>query len=59
MADELPKSEAPSGPAFTTYEGLVSTVLVALANLVPHTQGRIVATIVAAPLGVAIGRFIS
>ncbi len=59
MADELPKPEAPASPSFTTYEGLVSTVLVALANLVPNTQGRIVATIVAAPLGVAIGRFIS
>lgn len=59
MADDPPKAESSSTPTFTTYEGLVSTVLVALANLVPNTQGRIVATIVAAPLGVAVGRFIS
>ncbi|AMR26772.1 hypothetical protein A0257_06380 [Hymenobacter psoromatis] len=59
MADESPKPEATPSPSFSSYEGLGSTVLVALANLIPSSQGRIVATIVAAPLGAVIGRFIN
>jgi hypothetical protein len=58
MADEVPKGET-GNPVSLSYEGLASTTLVALANLIPHANGRIVATIIAAPLGVAAGRFIS
>ncbi|RZK36086.1 MAG: hypothetical protein EOO57_07880 [Hymenobacter sp.] len=59
MADEAPESKAPLSPSFSSYEGLGSTVLVTLANLIPSSQGRIIATVVAAPLGAALGRFIS
>ncbi|MGI4863422.1 MAG: hypothetical protein ACRYFZ_05820 [Janthinobacterium lividum] len=58
MADDITKGEA-GNPASLSYEGLASTTLVALANLIPHPTGRIVATITAAPLGVAVGRYIS
>lgn len=59
MADDAPEPKAPLSPAFSSYEGLGSTVLVTLANLIPSSQGRIIATVVAAPLGAALGRFIS
>lgn len=59
MADDLPKPEVTPTPSFSSYEGLGSPVLVTLANLIPSTQGRIVATIVAAPLRAALGRFIN
>ena len=58
MADEVPKGEAGNPASLSSYEGLASTALVALANLIPYPAGRIVGTIVAAPLGVVIGRLI-
>ena len=59
MADDAPKPETTPIPSFSSYEGLGSTVLVTLANLIPSVQGRIIATVVAAPLGAALGRYIS
>lgn len=58
MADEAPKKDASASDAIPSYETLASTALVALANLIPSPNGRIVATIIAAPLGVVVGRFI-
>lgn len=58
MAEDITKKEVGS-PASFSYESMASTTLVALANLIPHPNGRIVATIIAAPLGVAIGRYLN
>ncbi len=58
MAEDVPKQEAKSLPLDYSYETLATTAFVALANLIPTQGMRTVATIVAAPLGVGIGRLI-
>ena len=58
MGESATPQEVSTPTNGTSYEALASTALVALANMIPNEAGRIVGTIVAAPLGVAVGRFI-
>lgn len=39
MADEVSKGEAGNPASLSSYEGLASTALVALANLIPYPAG--------------------